>query len=166
MNYDIYIHNKIQVSFSVFGLFSNCFDLVSMVVSFFNVCWVFGVLNCYFEYVYRILCIFLYIWSDFEDMFKYFHKNVPEVWTSVVRTFVWDVLDFGVLNCPTSCSIRRLGLRWSIPRTCRCQRVGWHRNVAVSLDVGQMMYSIFLAKCWFIFVRIYIYIYIYTKPYI
>ena len=49
---------------------------------------IFGVLciiNCDFECVYRIRCLFLYIGTYLKYIFLRFSKNVPEVWTFFVR---------------------------------------------------------------------------------
>ena len=53
------------------------FDFV--VRMYFGIYGVFCIINCYFEYGIRILCIFLYIGRYFKDLFEHFFKHVPEV---------------------------------------------------------------------------------------
>ena len=72
---------------------------------YFRVVGVFCIINWFFKCVYRIRCIFLYIWRYFKDIFEHVLKNVPEVWTIFVRTiFVCIVFlcfgGLGVLNGP------------------------------------------------------------------
>ena len=56
----------------------------------FGIVCVFCIINWYVEYDIRILCLFLYIWSwNKWDFLK--NKNVPEVWTTFVRT-IWGIL--------------------------------------------------------------------------
>ena len=66
---------------------------------------VFCIINCYFECVYRIRCIFPYIGTYLKYIFLRFFelvwKDVPEVWTIFVRTiFLRFGGIFGVLNGP------------------------------------------------------------------
>ena len=91
------------------------FCLFRRVRKHFGSFYVFCTINCYFGCVSQILCIFLCIGSYFKDIFEHFSKNVTEVWTILVQTiyflkFIWIL----VLNGPTSCSIRRVGRRWSL----------------------------------------------------
>ena len=85
MNYRTDIINKIKnelfeyVSF----VFRNCsiVRFVSKQIRCFQmyvgIVGVFSIINCYFEYVYRIRGIFPYIRSYFEDMFKQFVQKCP-----------------------------------------------------------------------------------------
>ena len=64
MNYGTYIYTTIRNVFGIFRLVSNIFDVFENLFSggmYFGVIGVRCIINGYFEYVYRIMCIFLYI---------------------------------------------------------------------------------------------------------
>ena len=73
MNYGVLIYNKIKMW--ILG-FVRCVRKFRM---YFGISAVFCTINCYFEYRTRIRCIFLYIGSDFKDIFEHFFKNILEV---------------------------------------------------------------------------------------
>ena len=64
--------------------------------------WWFCIIDWYFEYYIRIMCLFLNIWS-WQNVFFY----VPEVWTIFVRIFLGDILGI-------------LGPKWSPCYACVC----------------------------------------------
>ena len=78
-----------------------------MCLMYFCIVGVFSIIHCYFESVYRIRCICLYIWRDFKDMFRHFLKKCPRRVSNFGTNFVFVFFRFcmiwrswGVLNGP------------------------------------------------------------------
>ena len=72
MNYGKFIYNKINICYyylSVFRCVLKLFETVGFFKMNLGVVGVFCTISCYFEYDYRILCIFLYIGTYLKDMF-------------------------------------------------------------------------------------------------
>ena len=99
------IHNKIESPFLFIYECSNSrfflLEMVGLRSMPLSVVGVFCIINGYFEYVYRILCICLYIWSYFKDMFEYVFQTCPRNVTNS-RTYLfemfWDVWSYMVLR--------------------------------------------------------------------
>ena len=119
MNYDTYVNNKKKNGF--FDFLKN-FDFFENVQSF-AIC-LENVRKCWFVHVFWCCWCMLYnellFWIRLSDsvylsvytiifwryVWTFLFKNVPDVWTNSVRSFVWDVGGCLVLNGLTSCSIR------------------------------------------------------------
>ena len=94
---------------------------------YFCVLGVFCTINYYFGYGIRILCIFLYIGTDFKDTFQHStnnkSKHIPDMWTIFVRTIFlrcfWILVLNGLLTIPVPASANHEGFRTiSLPGSC------------------------------------------------
>ena len=108
MNYGNLMHNTIKSGFVLFLVF-----VVSKMFVFF--CWMclkcmfvllvcFCITNCYFKCVYRIRCLFLYIWRYFKDsvltLFWKMSQNCEQFSYEIFVCVCCDFCDFGVLSGP------------------------------------------------------------------
>ena len=117
MDYGIYINNKLMISkFSFVEFVPNLFEQFekqSNTLGFFLIFWCIWcifIIKLIFCYDIRIMCLFLYIWS-WKNVICW--KDVPEVWTVLVRNTlgcIWGIL---VLNGPLT-SLKHRGPRRSI----------------------------------------------------
>ena len=78
---------------------------------YFGVLGAFRIINCYFEYRIRILCIFFVYGNMFKRYFRHFLNKIENVTRSVNNVRTNYLGEFGVLNGPTSCSISPVGRR-------------------------------------------------------
>ena len=86
------IHNTKQTLYFLLYAFFNSFQHFERVLALM----VIFIINRYFAYRIRILCIWLYMGTWFKSSFcdfRDFSKHVPEVWIIFVLRFVFDILE-------------------------------------------------------------------------
>ena len=92
---------KLDIKQHQIYIFSHIFEKTWFVRMYFCICCVFCTINCDSRYVYRILCIFLYIGTDFKDIVRHLFENSPRgVNNFRTKYFFMICCDLGVLHAP------------------------------------------------------------------
>ena len=90
MNYASYINNEIFIYFYLSVIFE-MFENIGISEMNFGVVGVLCTINCYFEYVYRIRCIFLYIGTCFRYLFENLFSKCPRRMNNFRTNYLFEM---------------------------------------------------------------------------